>query len=129
MGFQSGFAFVAGEQRLSRLPVPFYSDYLWLRAVLLTNATVATVGLGLTIPLAFGSDLIMGKPDVLTPSSIFGALTVLFGFVLVNIGNDAPNGGAAATDSDSPLELSPRMQVSTDEDVPAEDTFASRTID
>ena len=33
------------------------SDYLWARAVVLTTPTVATVGLSLTIPLAFVSDL------------------------------------------------------------------------
>lgn len=64
------------------------SDYLWLRAVILINATVATVGLGLTIPLAFASDVMLGKTDVLTPGTILGALTVLAGFVLVNVGND-----------------------------------------
>jgi solute carrier family 35 protein F5 len=64
------------------------SDYLWLRAVILINATVATVGLGLTIPLAFASDVMLGKTDVLTPGTIIGALTVLAGFVLVNVGND-----------------------------------------
>lgn len=62
------------------------SDYLWARAVILTSATVATVGLGLTIPLAFASDLLLGRPDVLDGASILGALAVLAGFVLVNIG-------------------------------------------
>jgi solute carrier family 35, member F5 len=60
------------------------SDYLWARAVLLTSATVATVGLGLTIPLAFVSDWIMGHGSV-TALSIGGALAVLLGFVLVNV--------------------------------------------
>jgi solute carrier family 35, member F5 len=68
------------------------SDYLWLRAVILTNATTATVGLGLTIPLAFASDLVMGKDGVLSTEQVVGALTVLVGFVLVNLGNrDAAN--------------------------------------
>lgn len=62
------------------------SDYLWARAVILTSATVATVGLGLTIPLAFLSDVFMGMPNVLDASSIGGALTVLLGFVSVNVG-------------------------------------------
>ncbi|EEC49036.1 predicted protein, partial [Phaeodactylum tricornutum CCAP 1055/1] len=62
------------------------SDYMWLRAVILTNATVATVGLGLTIPLAFASDIILGKSDVLSTGSVLGALIVLLGFVFVNIG-------------------------------------------
>ena len=62
------------------------SDYLWLRAVMLTNATVATVGLGLTIPLAFVSDVVLQTTDVLSVAQIVGALAVLMGFVLVNVG-------------------------------------------
>jgi solute carrier family 35 protein F5 len=62
------------------------SDYLWARAVVLTSATVATVGLGLTIPLAFVSDVFLGRPDVLNFQSITGAVAVLTGFVLVNMG-------------------------------------------
>lgn len=65
------------------------SDYLWLRAIMLTSATVATVGLGLTIPLAFASDILLGRSDVLTTGSILGALAVLGGFVLVNLGSEA----------------------------------------
>jgi hypothetical protein len=64
------------------------SDYLWARAVILTSATVATVGLGLTIPLAFCSDWIMGHDNVLTASSVLGALSVLTGFILVNLDGD-----------------------------------------
>ena len=60
------------------------SDYLWARAVLLTSATVATVGLGLTIPLAFVSDWIMGHGTI-SALSTGGALAVLLGFVLVNV--------------------------------------------
>lgn len=86
------------------------SDYLWLRAVLLTNATVATVGLALTIPLAFGSDVIMGKPNVLTLSSIFGAVSVLVGFVLVNVGSDDDT---ASTIDNGPMELP--MRTSSEE--------------
>ena len=109
------------------LPFFFPSDYLWLRAVLLTNATVATVGLGLTIPLAFGSDLVMGKPDVLTVASIGGAMTVLVGFVLVNIGSeDASSGDSSMDNSQSPVELSrvesPRLEAH-------EEIRPNRTID
>lgn len=68
------------------------SDYLWARAVVLTSATVATVGLGLTIPLAFVSDVALGKPNVLDTSSIFGAFSVLAGFILVNIGQKKVDG-------------------------------------
>jgi solute carrier family 35 protein F5 len=62
------------------------SDYLWARAVILTSATVATVGLGLTIPLAFVSDWVMGHANVANVQSIVGAVSVLFGFVFVNVG-------------------------------------------
>lgn len=69
----------------------------------------------------------MGKPDVLTPSSILGATTVLVGFVLVNIGNDEPDGTTALTD-DSPVELTTRTG-SRIEDEEAEGTLADRTFD
>ena len=62
------------------------SDYLWARSVVLTSATVATVGLGLTIPLAFVSDVFMGRENVFNFESLVGAVAVLTGFVLVNIG-------------------------------------------
>ena len=68
------------------------SDYLWARAVVLTSATVASVGLGLTIPLAFLSDVIMGRPNIFDASSILGALSLLFGFVLVNVGQKRVDG-------------------------------------
>eukprot|EP00586_Coscinodiscus_wailesii_P018563 CAMPEP_0172500856 /NCGR_PEP_ID=MMETSP1066-20121228/143947_1 /TAXON_ID=671091 /ORGANISM="Coscinodiscus wailesii, Strain CCMP2513" /LENGTH=393 /DNA_ID=CAMNT_0013275337 /DNA_START=329 /DNA_END=1510 /DNA_ORIENTATION=+ len=60
------------------------SDYLWARAVVLCSATVATVGLGLTIPLAFLSDAFVSgvKPS---EYSLAGAMTVLLGFVVVNV--------------------------------------------
>jgi solute carrier family 35 protein F5 len=75
------------------------SDYLWLRAVMLTNATTATVGLGLTIPLAFASDVVLGKADVMTAEQVLGAFAVLVGFVLVNIGNDDDDDAADETES------------------------------
>jgi solute carrier family 35, member F5 len=74
----------------------FLSDYLWLRAVMLTNATTATVGLGLTIPLAFASDAALGKNAVLTAEQVVGALSVLAGFVLVNLGNQDDEQAVAA---------------------------------
>jgi solute carrier family 35 protein F5 len=64
------------------------SDYLWLRAVLLINATVATVGLGIAIPLAFTADLVLGKEDVLSSGAVLGALAILAGFLLVNLADD-----------------------------------------
>ena len=64
------------------------SDYLWARSIILTSATVATVGLGLTIPLALLSDVFIMRrgDDVLNTGSIFGAIFVFLGFIFVNIG-------------------------------------------
>jgi len=62
------------------------SDYLWARSIVLTSATVASVGLGLTIPLALLSDVfIMDETSVLSVGSILGATLVLVGFVFTNI--------------------------------------------
>jgi len=62
------------------------SDYLWARAVVLTTPTIATVGLSLTIPLAFISDAFFHNIFP-TPLSTCGALAVVSGFILVNIGD------------------------------------------
>lgn len=63
------------------------SDYLWARSIILTSATVATVGVGLTIPIALLSDtFVMGHGDVMSFGNCFGALLVLVGFIFVNIG-------------------------------------------
>ena len=69
------------------------SDYLWARAVILTTPTIATVGLSLTIPLAFVSD---GLFNHIAPSLLsgFGAVMVVFGFVLVNVGDVSGDGCA-----------------------------------
>ena len=60
------------------------SDYLWARAVMLTSATVASVGVGLTIPMAFAADEIMGNATGLQAGEVWGAVFVLLGFVFVN---------------------------------------------
>lgn len=83
------------------------SDYLWARAVILTSATVATVGLGLTIPLAFFSDWFMGHDNVVNVRSICGALFVLIGFALVNIGfnsDDSVNGNEDESNDALPID-------------------------
>lgn len=61
------------------------SDYLWARAVILTSATVATVGVGLTIPMAFIADFFILKKNINDFNSLLGALAVLIGFLLVNV--------------------------------------------
>jgi len=60
------------------------SDYLWARAVVLTSPTVATVGMSITIPLAFISDLVLGKPGAGGLWATIGAVLVIFGFLFVN---------------------------------------------
>jgi len=93
------------------------SDYLWARSVILTSATVATVGLGLTIPLAFASDIFLGVEDVLNLESILGAGFVLFGFVLVNIGqtkDDNKDAGARINEEDVEIESISMQAVSSD---------------
>ena len=76
------------------------SDYLWARAVILTSATVASVGLGLTIPMAFVADSIMGNTEEKRHlGDVLGAMCVLFGFVFVNI--DGEEKGTEEEDDDS----------------------------
>lgn len=74
------------------------SDYLWARAVILTSATVASVGVGLTIPMAFAADYVMGNYNGSSQSGqVWGAILVLIGFVFVNIdgfGESDVNSGA-----------------------------------
>jgi len=56
------------------------SDWLWARAVMLTSPTAATLGLSLTIPVAFAADaLVNGKQP--KPLALLGALFVVAGFV------------------------------------------------
>lgn len=57
------------------------TDYLLFRSVVLTSATVSSVGMGLTIPLAFLADWLMGKPQL----SMTGPLLVSISFLLVNL--------------------------------------------
>ena len=61
------------------------SDYLWARAVVLTSATVASVGVGLTIPMAFAADWVMGNADGVRAGEVWGAVLVLLSFVFVNL--------------------------------------------
>jgi solute carrier family 35, member F5 len=63
------------------------SEYLHFRAVVLTNATTATVGLGLTIPFAFFADWLMDKANVASIPSLLGAIAVSAGFLIVNLSN------------------------------------------
>ena len=63
------------------------TDYCLFRAIVLTNATVATVGLGMTIPMAFLADLVV-YGDTVTTLSAFGAVAVSIGFLIVNLATE-----------------------------------------
>jgi len=60
------------------------TDYCLFRAIVLTNATIATVGLGLTIPMAFLADWIVEGIKV-SFLSVLGAVAVSIGFLIVNL--------------------------------------------
>ena len=59
------------------------TDYLLFRSIVLTSATVATVGLGLTIPMAFLADFIFKPEVVISLYSVIGAVLVCAGFISV----------------------------------------------
>jgi solute carrier family 35 protein F5 len=61
------------------------SDFLHFRAFLLTNATAASVGLGLTIPMAFFADYFIGASHIVSPESLLGATAVMVSFVVIVI--------------------------------------------
>jgi solute carrier family 35 protein F5 len=49
------------------------TDYLLFKSIILTGPTVATVGLGMSIPLAFLGDVMMGREGVFSLYSLVGA--------------------------------------------------------
>jgi len=59
------------------------SDYTWVRSILLTSPLVATIGLGLTIPVAMIADVIFHDADYSV--KYYGAcFLVVIGFLFVN---------------------------------------------
>lgn len=100
------------------------SEYLHFRAVVLTNATIASVGLGLTIPMSFYADFLMKKDNIASASSLLGALAVSAGFLLVNIfdeqdeDNEETTAGLATADQG-------RENNSTDEKTSSDHRYAN----
>ena len=88
------------------------SDYLWARAVILTSATVASVSVGLTIPMAFAADILMGNDDSHGKGDILGAVLVLIGFVFVNI-DGAARQNETQEEDDGELEFDHNCGVDT----------------
>ena len=81
------------------------SDYLWARAVILTSATVASVGVGLTIPMAFVADYIMGNYSdngngSIEVCDVLGALFVLIGFTFVNMNHELGDRSSGGMEDD-----------------------------
>ncbi|CAM9864644.1 unnamed protein product [Choristocarpus tenellus] len=76
------------------------SELLWARAVVLTTPTVATVGLALTVPIAFVADLFL-HGTIPKPPAICGAALVVGGFVLVACKKDTKT--LSKDDADSVL--------------------------
>jgi len=70
------------------------SDFLWAQAVIRTTPTVATVGLSLTIPLAFLTDAFVTRDLSTNPRSlalqITGAALVVAGFVCTVLASSPP---------------------------------------
>lgn len=63
------------------------ADYFWARAVVLTSPTVATIGMSITIPIALLTDFFINGISP-TAISMVGSLTVILGFLLVNLGRE-----------------------------------------
>ena len=77
---------------LLALGANFVSEYFWARSMLLTTPTVATVGLSMTIPLAYLSDIFIGAPGAGSVLSGIGALLVVSGFVMCNVEDETWRG-------------------------------------
>jgi solute carrier family 35 protein F5 len=69
------------------------TDYLLFRAIILTGPTVAVVGSGMSIPIAFLADLLMGREGVFSLFSVIGALSCVVGFLVVNLAPSTEKGG------------------------------------
>lgn len=75
------------------------ADFLWARAVLLLGPTIATLGLGIQIPMAATLDVFLGRPAWLRGGraaalTLGGSALVLGGFVWITVAGAPPvNGG------------------------------------
>ncbi|KAG8692478.1 hypothetical protein FRC09_011173 [Ceratobasidium sp. 395] len=59
------------------------SDFIYVLAMLKTTPLVVTIGLSLTIPLAVGGDLFLGKST--SAQSLIGATLVLIAFIVIGL--------------------------------------------
>lgn len=77
---------VFGYLSLNGLLGTVLSDFLWSLVIFLTSATVATIGLSLSVPFSLLLDLIIKKRHFPGPYYV-GAGIVLVGFVAANLGH------------------------------------------
>ncbi|KAJ1898362.1 hypothetical protein LPJ66_002797 [Kickxella alabastrina] len=62
----------------------FLSDFLWLKAMLMTSPLVVTLGLSLTIPLSMAGDIVFKGMEASVPYYL-GALLILSAFIAANL--------------------------------------------
>jgi solute carrier family 35 protein F5 len=66
-----------------------FSDYLWVRAVLLVGPTVASAGMAIQVPIAIFVEILIGHADwihqyVSASLMIGGGITIVLGFLAVS---------------------------------------------
>ena len=67
--------------------ITFVSDYVWILAMLMTSPLIVTMGLSLSIPFALLGDFLF-KGQVKDLYYWLGAILVLIGFSIVNVGRE-----------------------------------------
>lgn len=96
------------------------SDFLWAKAVVLTSPTLATLGLSLTVPLAFCIDAVSGRLDTQASSlslKTIGAVTISASFLLVSTRDDPGSNPPPQRSCRSPSRGSRRGADMDDDDV------------
>ncbi|KAG8704691.1 hypothetical protein FRC09_003381 [Ceratobasidium sp. 395] len=76
------------------------SDFIYVLAMLKTTPLVVTIGLSLTIPLAVGGDLFLGKST--SAQSLIGATLVLIAFIVIGLEDRNAGPMAPASSLDVP---------------------------
>lgn len=83
------------------------ADFIWAKAMLLTSANVATIGLSLTVPLAYVEVLLPDAWKVSAPPSTWkaalGAICVLGGFIVISV--QGPEAGQESSEEQPNAEL------------------------
>lgn len=110
------------------------SDFLWAKAVVLTTPTLATLGLSLTVPLAFCIDAVSGKLDTQASSlslKTIGAVTISVSFLLASTRDDPALNPAPQRSCSSPSRASRRGSVDNEDNSahsPSESSLAFQPV-